>query len=74
MNHYAARNEGLVQLIAAPATVNRGDRGAWANAFSAAQATGPDTVFRILLALDTSIERAEGKRYRKRRRLYSPSW
>ena len=47
---------------------------AWANAFSAAQATGPDTVFRILLALDTSIERAEGKRYRKRRRLYSPSW
>ena len=36
-------------------------------------AVRPDTVFRILQALAASVGPVEGRRFRKRRRLYSPS-
>ena len=71
LNIYAARNAGIAQRIAPPNTV---DRGAWANALAKAQETGPDTVFRILLAPGSFAIPVEGKRSRKRPRRYSPSW
>ena len=69
ITYYAARNEGLSQWIASPVTEPRGAR---AKALEAHE-TGPDIVFRILQALGTFVAPVEGKRCRKRPRLYSPS-
>lgn len=69
LNTHAARNEGLSRWIASPVTEPRGAR---AKALEAHE-TGPDIVFRILQALGTFVAPVEGKRCRKRPRLYSPS-
>ena len=70
LNCYAARNKGIAQLIACPATV---PRVAWAKALEKAQVTGPDTVFRIVQAIGTFLGPFDGERCQKRRRLNPPS-
>ena len=70
LNYFAARNEGIYHLIVSPAKLRRG---AWSKALAMAQETGgPDTVFRILQALGTSVGPVEGRRYCNNGGLYLP--
>jgi hypothetical protein len=65
LNSYSLRNKSLAQWIENPTLV---PKAAWSEALDIAQMTGPDTIFRILLALAPSLGPFEGEKCQKRRR------
>jgi hypothetical protein len=70
LSYYAVRNNRLSKLTASPSSL---PREAWPRALTAARATGPITVYRILQVLGNSVGPVEGKRKRKRSIPYEPS-